>query len=395
MGKRGVLYSGRICRIAALALLVPVLNGCPEKKQRELREKVIRVEVSPLVKRLFRQRIPVQGTVLPVELASISARTDGVVDAIQVSEGDNVTSGQLLFQIDRQNLENAVTANRKELEVFRSELKTARIALELTKILARKAQLDFNRAETLRKTAAISQENYESAEVALRQAEAEISKAQAAVEYATAKFQQQESTLNIAIKNLADSIIAAPFAGTVTEKLCEPGEFVKQGTPILKLENQSQLEVNCFISAIYYNEVIPGKTIGIFRMDGKAAGQALVSYRAPSVDPLSRTFKIKLLLGKDTKLVSGMLCDVELILAESRGLGISSEAVMLRSNGEQVAYAYDNGVAKQLKIVTGITDGRYVEITNAASFADAKIVVKGQTFVSDGDKLVIISEEGK
>ena len=370
------------------AVLAAGTAGCRKKAVKVQKEKVVRVGVMKPVEKLFQQRIPVQGTVAPVRYATLSSKTSGSLDILEAAEGKWMKENDLLFQVDKSNLENQVTVAQRQFDVCRSEVETAKIALDLAKIRLRKAELDFKRAKTLHQTKAISEENFESAEVDLKGAVAEVSSSEAKLKIAIAKRDQQENSLKIARKNLADSEVRAPFPGIITLCNFEPNEYVGQGTPILKIEDQSLLQVECFISSVYYDLIVPGKTRADFKLDGRNAGSAVVTYRSPSVDPLSRTFKIKIQLPKDTKLVSGLLCDVELMLQERRGYGIPADAIMARGKGREVIFAMVDGKAEMIEVKRGIVEPYYAELIGGEKIKNKQIIVSGHTFVNGGDKVI-------
>lgn len=389
------MKSGVFLKVAAFLLCSVVICACvsgcgARKKAAKSKARVIKVSLAEMEKKHFVERIPVQGTVLPRELASLSAKTSGTLDVLAVDEGSKVKKGDILFEIDRKNLRNLVTVAENELAVCSSELASARINAELAEIKLHKAERDFKRAETLHKSQAISQDSYETYDVAKKSAESEYAKAKAQVAVAQAQEKKQRNNLDIARKNLEDSIIKAPFDGIITETFVEQGEFMQQGKQILKIENQTELEVNCFISSIYYNRIIPGKTIARFDLDGISAGEAVVTYRSPSIEPLSRTFKIKILVPAGSKLVSGILCGVSLVLSERDGYGVKSDAIMQRNNGRKIVFVSDNGKAKEVSVKTGIEYDGVTEITNSKALAGAKVVVVGQTFINAGDELSLI-----
>ncbi|MBE6385100.1 MAG: efflux RND transporter periplasmic adaptor subunit [Lentisphaerae bacterium] len=370
------------------ALFSVCASGCRKKAVKENKEKVVRVGTMKPVHKLFQQRIPVQGTVAPVRYATLSSKTSGTLDILEAAEGKQMKKNSLLFQVDKSNLENQVTVAQRQFDVCRSEVETAKIALDLAKIRLRKAQLDFKRAVTLHQTKAISQENYESAEVDLKGAAAEVASSEAKLQIAIAKREQQENNLKIARKNLSDSEVRAPFSGIITVCDFEPNEYVSQGTAILKIEDQSLLQVECFISSVYYNLIVPGKTQANFKLDGKNAGSAVVTYRSPSVDPLSRTFKIKIRLPKDTPLVSGLLCDVDLMLQARQGYGVPADAIMTRGAGREVIFVMDNGKARMVEVKRGIVEPYYAEIIGGSKLKNNSVIVSGHTFVNNGDKVI-------
>lgn len=383
---------GRHLLLLAAAGMFFGVAGCGKKNTAGKQNKVVRVSLAQLTEQDFKQRIPVQGTVEPVEFAALSSRTEGTLDILNVDEGDVVKKGQLLFQIDRRNLENEVTVAQRALDVCETEVKTARISFDLAKIRQTKARIDFERAQTLRKSNAVSQDSFETAELAFKEAQAECNRAASLVDIAEALVEKQRNNLSIAQKNLADSEIKAPFDGVITDTFVEQGEFVKGGTEILRLENPAARDVVCFISALHYPNIVPGETRALFRLDDAPAGEAVVTYRAPNVDPLSRTFKIKIRVPQHTALVSGVMCSVDLLTRERHGFGLPADAFQQRDNGQVIVLAEKDGKAEQIVVKPGITDNNMTEILDAEPLKGRKFIVRGQTFVNAGDQLSVLKE---
>lgn len=363
-------------------------SGCSKEQKKQVEERSTRVTLEPLQKRIFRRQIPVQGTVWPVEYATISAKISGTLELLKVDEGDVRKKDDVLFGIDRQVLKNQVTMREDEITVKNAELESARIALESAKISERKATLDYERFLTLWQSKATSQTEFETYETAYKKAKTDVRNAQAAIANAEAQLKQAQSNLVIAEKNLDDSIVKAPFDCIITDKYVEENEYVTAGQNILKLENQKNLEVICYISAVYYDLVEAGHTPVRFMLDGVDKGRAVVTYKAPSIDPESRTFKLKMLVPPEVKLVSGTLCDISIILEEKEAYGLPADALLLRANDRYIVYAIgpDNR-AKSFDVVRGIVDGKYCEVLNATELLKERFVVTGQTFVNNGSLL--------
>ena len=68
------------------------------------------------------------------------------------------------------------------------------------------------------------------------------------------------------------------------------------------------------------------------------------------------------------------------------------DAIQIRDNGTQVAFAEKDGAAEQVIVKTGIVDGKLTEVLNAADLKNRRFVVQGQTFINPGDKLSILKE---
>lgn len=474
-----------------MAVVMLVAAGC-SKEQKKVEEKITRVGIAPLQKRVFQQRIPLQGTIEPVEHAVISARIGGTLENLNVDEGDVIIidpdkkENSMLFSIDRKILENQVTVKENEIKVREAALASAQSArdaaeinktvaqnklavakinqdvaenaheaakinlnvarndLNIAKINLEQAKRDFERADNLKKSNAISNSSWESAEtdfkkadmavksadadfkkaeVAVKSAESEVENskvavksanaevenadagfknAEAEVRNAEAQLEQAKSNKEIAVKNLADSKVYAPFDCVVTQKFVEKNEFVSAGQEILKLENQNTLEVTCFLSAVYYDQLIPGKTIAEFpayQKDGKAL-RTVVSWKAPAIDPESRTFKIKIKIDNPGEVspapVSGMLCELDIILVEREGYGLPESAVLLRAENKMIAFTVNGeNRAESVEIERGIVDRGYAEILNASDLADKRFVITGQNFINNNSLLKEIEKESE
>ena len=378
---------------SALAALM-FLNVSCTKKTVKAKERSIRVGVRKLEKRTFREQLPIQGTVKPVEHATISAKISGTLEMLNVSEGDRRKTGDVLFGIDRQVLKNQVVVKEDEINVKEAALKSAELQLKTEEISLQQAKRDYERALTLSRSNALSQSNLETTETAYKKAQMEVQNAHSAIVNAQAQLKQAQSNLAIARKNLDDSVVRAPFDCVVFDKFVEENEYVSAGQNILKLENHDKLEVETFISAAYYNKVEAGKTkVEFIGMSGEVLGSGMVTYKSPGVDPESRTFKLKAIVPKEVKLVSGMLADINLILFEKEAYGLPADAMMLRANDRYIVYtATAEKRAKEAVVKRGIIDGKYCEVVNAVELMGKDIVVTGQTFVNNNSLLNILNK---
>jgi RND family efflux transporter MFP subunit len=399
--KKGVIKTTEILHALKVVLikniLVPVILslglcvlfcGCAKTDKNNESSNSVKVKVSPLVHRRFQHRLRVQGMLQSTEKATIAARVSGIIDSLQVDDAVRVKKGQVLFQIDKENLENQVLLSQKALKVAIDMRKTVQADLAIARTNREKALLDFKRAKKLFKSQAISEDRFESASVSLKNTISSVNKAIAVLNYTETQIQQQEVMLKIAKKNLADSIITAPFSGVVTLTLKEEKEFVVAGTPILKLENQNQLELSSFLSAVYYNKLQPGVLCEIL-FNGKLISKAKLNYKACSVDPLSRTFEIRAQLPAGAKVTSGTLCDIDLILVDRSGYGLPQNAVMFRKGGKYIAYIAEAGKANEVPIYPGFTTKGYTEILNSDQLKNKIFIVTGQYFVNDGSQIEI------
>lgn len=378
--------------VAGTALLLLAGGvGCEKKVVQKAQERSIRVTVNQLEKRVFRDQLPLQGTIASVNYATISAKISGTVEAMKVSAGDRLKKGDVLFEIDRQILKNQVVVKADEINVKAAALKSAELSLKTAEISFAQAKRDYERAVSLNESNAMSRSNLESYETAYKTADMAVQTAQSAVINAQVQLKQAESNLAIAKKNLDDSVVRAPFDCVIFDTFVEENEYVSAGKNILKLENPDELEISCYLSAAYYQKVKEGDTVVEFKdLSGKVVGSSKLSYKAPGVDPESRTFKIKAQVPRSVNLVSGMLCDFNLVMSEKESWGIPADALLLRANNRYIVYTVTaEGRAKEADVVRGVNDGGYCEILNHADLSGKEIIITGQTFVNNNALLDI------
>jgi len=370
-------------------LFAALLLGCSrEAKQNNVAERTIKVRTGTLQEHTFREIFRAQGMVEAARKGTVSACVPGRIDRIYFEEGTIAEPGRSLFQIDLENFDIQLEIAQKDLEVMKSARLSAQENVKLDRIKLEKAELDFNRAKMLYQSKAISTDAYEQAETNYNASKVSLDGAVAIDNAAAAKVQQVETGVKLARKTLDDSHPSVPFRALVLEKYREESEFVGAGTPILFVEDPSSREVSCWISAIYWERLRPGTGIDVY-FGGEKVCSSSIYYRAEVIDPASRTFEIKAKLPADTTLKSGTLCDLEIVLAERKGQGVPSDAVLPGREGRRSVLLNEGGVAQPVDVRCGLTTGGFTEILSPEPLEGKDVIVRGQAFVREGDKLEV------
>jgi len=176
------------------------------------------------------------------ELIFVSPDEQGRVEALKVREGDRVEKGALLFGVD------------EDLQQADVVVKKAAVTM---------AQQAFDRAKELLKTASGTQKNFDDAEAALRQANANLA------------WSQTRLARRRAV-SLAD--------GTIQQVYYRPGETVPAGRPVLALLPPGNLKIRFFAPQPHLPEIKFGDTVNV-TCDGCEKGlTAKVSFIARSAE---------------------------------------------------------------------------------------------------------------
>ena len=342
----------------------------------------VKVQTATAQPRHFRKQIRVQGTIQAYILADVAARVAGNMD-LKVSDGDTIKKGQTLFTIDQDNLKNRVAQAQQALKVVEETYRTTQLDVEIAKTQLDKAQKDYERNRKLHEEHAVSDNAFESFEVALDKAQKTYEKAEAVLRYTEAKVDQAKLDLAICSKDLNDATEKAPYDGVVAVKYHETGEFIGRGVNVIRINDPKKLRAACLISAVYFDAIKPGETPLTVSFQGRQI-EAKADWCSPVIDTLSRTFTLRSYLPDGTPLLDGMLVDVDILLAERDGLGVPRDAVILKKGGKSAVFTVQDGNAKEIEVETGIASDGFVEILNPDAVEGKQLIVSGQYFVNDG-----------
>ncbi len=372
---------------AALPALLLALAGCQkEQAAAPAADARPRVRVCALTPGLtFEDAATVQGSVRTKFTAAVASRLPGTIDAVFADEGDAVKAGQALFQVDRVNLENQVAIAKDDQAVARAAREEALAAQAEAEAALAKAETDAARFRRLYEgSRSVTKDAWERAELQARTAAAAAARAKAAVASADAKILQAATALRIAEKNLADSRGVAPFDGIITRKAQDRGDYVGAGSPIFLMDDPRVREVCLTLTADRYGEVAVGKTVVATDF-----GQELpVTYKAPTVDPRTRTFELRAVMAPDAAVAPGMLCGARVVFARREGCGLPAGAVA-RRGGREVAFVVgDGGAVEAVEVRRGASAGGMVEILNPEAFQGRRVVAEGMLLLNVGDAVV-------
>lgn len=283
------------------------------------------------------------------EFVYVASSQAGLLESRAVDRGDQVSQGELLFELDemperavleeavrrleeaRAQFEDALKGRRPpEIAAIEAQLKEARAALEL-------AQQQFKRFEGLVRTGAEAQEELDRARSQRDQARGRVDRLQAELQSAllgersdqvaaaAARVEAAEAALTRAEWELSEKRQAAPRAGLVFDTLFEPGEHVAAGQPVVVLLPPGNVKVRAFVPEPEIGAVQVGDEARVY-IDGRpqpVVGEVrFISPRAEFTPPViySRESRAKLVFMIElvfdeavaTELHPGQPVDVEL-----------------------------------------------------------------------------------
>lgn len=285
-------------------------------------------------------------------ISAVATEVAGRVETVSVREGDRVTRGQPLAQLDARERSAAVAQAEANLDRLREALKEAEANLRATIPTVKGAGAEIARAEAALEDAqrnyarqkelvagsAATQSDFDSADAKLREAQASldsltankdiasgrVAAAGAAVSSAQAAVRGGEAALDLAKVQLAQAQILAPFDGLVVDRNVEPGEWVAPGTPLVTLEDRSRLWVRVDVEesrlgglkigapATVRVVAIPGKTFRGHVAEIGAEADFALNRDVKRGRPDIRTFRVRVALDEaDDELRPGMTAEAQ------------------------------------------------------------------------------------
>lgn len=218
---------------------------------------------------------------------SLAFRQGGRITRLTVDEGDRVTAGQLVAELDPEPFRNALDASEARIAQARAtlaklksgsrpqEIEQARENELQAQAVLENRRIDFNRLEKLAKAGATSQQSLDSARYALDEARARVAAAKATlslleegprkqdIDVARAQLALAEAEAAQAKTALSDTRLVAPDDATVLSRVVEPGAIVQPGSPVFSLSLRDPVYVRAYVSEPRLGEVPPGTPVTV------------------------------------------------------------------------------------------------------------------------------------
>jgi len=408
--KNTVLY------ISILVVLVIILLIVGKKAGWFGKDMALKVAIEKVQKKDITEIITANGKIEPQMEVKISPEVPGEIIELPVKEGDEVTKGDLLVVIRP----DIYISNRNRLE---ASLNSQKARLAQTEAQLVEKELNYNRSKQLFEKNTIAKSDFETIEAAWKVAKAEVEAARYGVK-------SSESSLNESQENLTKTKIYSPISGTVSKLSVEKGEKVVgtnqfAGTDLMIIADLSKMEVKVEVNE---NDIVNVEKYDTANVEIDAylkrkfnglvteiASSANVS--GASTDQVTN-FNVKIFLLQDSyadllisnphryPFLPGMSATVEIRTETRKGvISVPIQAVTTRSNEGtskkdvnqleaevegtdtkadqvtskdpeqfEVVFVNRNGLARQVKVKTGIQDNTNIEIIDGLKPDDEIIV---------------------
>lgn len=268
----------------------------------------------------------------------------GVITAVYVTEGQQVSKGQTLAQIDNSVILRGIEGMKSQLELAKT-------------VYQRQKNLWDQKIGT---------------EVQYLQAKANME-----------NLDRQLASLN---EQNAMSRISSPISGSVDEVAVKIGQNIAPGMPAVRVVNTSNLKLKANVSEAYITNIKKGNKVIVSIPELNKEITALVTFVGKTIDPLSRSFTVEVKLPSEANLRPNMTGVIKVIFQTTKEAIVVPINVVQEVNSEKIVYIAETD-GKQMvarkKVVT--VDGVY---NNEAEIhglkAGDKVISFGYQGLNDG-----------
>jgi HlyD family secretion protein len=357
-------------------------------------DRVVTVEARDVI-----DSVNATGRVEPLARVAVMSRASGIVEALMADEGDVVTAGQVLAELDREQLEANLGEDRAELLAARARVDAAKASLEEARVRADDPEVEFLRREATRLEGLLAKgdvsiRDKEEAGRQLALAEfrvtlvrANLPVLEAAVEEAQAGLASAEAAVERGETSLREATIHSPITGIVLTREKEVGDGVSSiltaggnATQIMTLGDLSAMHIEARVDEVDHGRIQVGMpaivTVDAHR--GHAlAGEVRRIAPAGSIDDNGIvTFEVEVSVEDPAGLLKpDMTAEAKLVIARRDGVPSLPQTAL--SQDEQGRFGADritgegrSARAQRVEVELGLSDGLMTEILSGLAVGD-------------------------
>ena len=344
---------------------------------------------------LLRSFVNASGEILAERYADVGSSVMGRVVELPVTEGEEVSAGDLLARIDPIQAQSELQAAEAAIQAFEAEAKSAteqvvaaRADLELAEAEARESTINLERLETLYRQDLVPASELDAARAMAESRNARVSSARAAVtrsestgEAAMRRVQQAQAQADRARDILEKTSIEAPISGVVSRLQVRQGEMVvigiqnQPGTVLLTVSDLSELNAEVKVAEADVLRVAVGQeaTVRLEAVPDATFRGRVTEVGASALPQLTagaaaREFRVEIrLLDAAPGIRPGLTCDAEILVGEQQDvivLPLQSVVIRTREDGSESrgVFTVTEGAARFLPVETGMIGGLDIEV---------------------------------
>ena len=363
------------------------------------------------------------GIINASKTARVGAAVDGRVSELLVEEGDAVTAGQPLVNLQTAILQFQLQGAKAELSLRQAELDELEAGTTKEELDASIANLkaaeaarkfsawNFTRVEKLfQEGQVVSETEFQQAQANQKRDEqlyqAALSTHQLNVRgprkelltQAMARLNSQLAVIRSLEEQLKRHTIVSPFNGFVTIKHSEQGQWVTRGEVVVQIVKLDEVDIVVNVTAEHVSKLGLGDQV---RIDVPNVRDELVFGKVfaivPQADVQSRTFPVKIRvkneIGKAGPVFkAGMLARVQLPVGQAKKMLMAPKDAVVLNGNKRTVFVVDSetNVVNEVAVELGVSNGDMIEVSGSIK-AGQQVVIRGNERLRSGQAVNIAS----
>ena len=308
------------------------------------------VEVITVQPTVVKEDLQAVGSLRSNESVILRPEVSGRIAAIGFKDGQVVRRGQMLVALD-------ATLNEAEVAQAQAEYELAISSLKRSEDLASRKFISSSAQET-----------------------------------AASNAQVAEAKLKLAQARLSKMRIVAPFDGAVGIRSVSLGDYVKDGTDLVNIEDVRVLKADFRVPERNFSQIRVGQTIEIVAdaLPGER-WQGVIEAMNPKIDANGRSLEVRARLDNTSgTLRPGMFVRVRVIVGERQNALLVPEEAIVPQGEEFFVYKIVDNAARRVPVKIGVRRAATVEIVQGLAPGD-QVVTAGMRLSRDGQPVKVLS----
>ena len=360
--------------------------------------KLAKVERADLAK-----SVVATGKVQPITKVELKSKASGIVKQLRVDAGDKVKVGQVLAELDREEIQARVSQAQAQLQASEANMKAAAADLERAKVDAQAPDVPllkraYERAQNMAKEGVVStsalddaQKNYELALNKQNVSKAQLIVGNAKVGQAQAQVEQDRANLKQLVEQLNYTEVVSPIDGIVLSRDVEVGDAVSSilvlgssATLVMTLGDTSEVYVKGKVDESDIGKVYLGQPA---RIKVESFKDKTFSGKVTKISPMGvekdnvTTFEVRASINNPGgELKANMTANAEVILEEHKGVLQIPEGALIYDKDKQASVEVPDPKGKEGKrkvsVKIGISNGAKTELVDNSLKENDQVVLQ-------------------
>src|SRR5690242_11954113 len=391
----------RIIIISSIVLVVLILLGVAVAAFSHGNTKIDPSKLAKVEKGDLAKSVVATGKVEPITKVEVKSKASGIVKKLLVDAGDRVKKGQLLAQLDKEEISAQVAQSHAGLQAAQASLKSAEADFERAKVDAEGPDVPllkraYERATGMAKDGVVStsaledaQKNYEMALNKQNGAKAQVTVLKAKIAQAAAQVAQDKANLEQLEEQLSYTDIISPIDGVVLSRNVEMGDAVSSilvlgssATLVMTLGDTSEVYVKGKVDESDIGKVYLGQPA---RIKVESFKDKTFSGKVTKISPMGvekdnvTTFEVRVSINNPGgELKAEMTANAEIILEEHKNVLQIPEGAILYDKDKKASVEIPNPKGKDGKrkvaVNIGISNGAKTELLSGLKEGDQVVL---------------------